>query len=226
MPHIPRVHKVRKADRSDTWSIDQISEGTDEFVVIEQGDADSFRVKSPEPFSHSDDESSPLPPAKAEWHLPGKALWKKPMQLPSRFPIPWKDRAIAVQSGPPTRRFHIDSIDHSTLSGLSGGSTEGGHRSSTVKYSMENFPGGSSRAHETIEEASDEGEDASLISPGARSENHVFVISNRDGFTVGSRTSSAPSHQVYVQPPTPTISSHDSPVLLKKLISKQKPVCG
>ncbi|KAF9456248.1 hypothetical protein BDZ94DRAFT_1276126 [Collybia nuda] len=221
-PRAVRVHKVRKADRNETWSIDQ-SEETDEFVIVGQEDAAPHRVQSPTPMSRADYDLGPPLPPKSEWHFPGKAPWKRPIQLPSRFPF-LKDRPIPVEAVSRTNRFRINSVDHSTLSGLSGGSVEGGNRSSIVKFSTENYPGGSSRAHETIEEASDEGEDASLISPDARSENHVFLISNRDTFTVGSRTSTSQSasHQVHIQPPTPTASSSYSPVIVKHPMFKPK----
>lgn len=217
-----RVHKVRKADPSEGWSIDQVDE-TDKIGAIDRDGTGSYRAHSPGPLPRTDHNAGP---PQAEMHFPGKALWKRPM-FPSRFPL-FRERPIPVQSGPITKKFRIDSIDHSTLSGLSGGSTEGGHRTSTVQYSKEGVHGGSSRAHETIEEESDEDEDTSLISPGARSENHVFLISNRGGFTVGSRTSTAQSasHQVHIQPPTPTASSHHSPPIEKEYFVRPIAVRG
>ncbi|RDB15614.1 hypothetical protein Hypma_004059 [Hypsizygus marmoreus] len=214
--YVPRVHKVRRANRSSTWSIDRTEE--DEFVMVDHDDVGSHKSHSRLPSTETLEvmqASKPEPRGKTTWM--NSPLAQQLRRLPDQFPIPFKDRAIQVQTLPPGRRFRVDPSGSSTESTRDSaisdphshyGTTEGyaQERPETI-FETEEDVGPAARIH-------DDDEETSLISPEERSENHVFLITNRGGdFTLesgSSNTNSRSSHFVKVVPPTPTDSSRNS----------------
>ncbi|KAG6865070.1 hypothetical protein C0991_005345 [Blastosporella zonata] len=206
--HLPRkAQEIRHATRDSNFEIDRRTDDAHEL----RGDIDETSSHSRKP---SLDTLKTLEP---EYHFPFKNVWRNSQivqqfrRLPDR--VPWGDRAVQIRPSNPGVRFRVDPSGSSAeSSGASvpnsrSGTAEGGRPDSIVKEDDD--------ADSEYRNSFYETEETSLISPVERSENEVFLISNRQSFTISSNSSN--SHQVKIVPPTPTDSSrshgHLSPLV-------------
>ncbi|KAJ6628883.1 hypothetical protein B0H10DRAFT_102202 [Mycena sp. CBHHK59/15] len=139
-PSISSVRKVRSADRSSSWSIDERVEDLGEYQFVsypvslqESRASGHVRLSS----SSTNPPSPPMikiPTARVShvWSWPGKTIWRGPLegarQLRDSIPRPWRRKRIAVQSIPSYKRFRVDASDsNSPLSQRSKGESLLGH---------------------------------------------------------------------------------------------------
>ncbi|KAG6816846.1 hypothetical protein H0H93_007684, partial [Arthromyces matolae] len=206
-PH--RAREVRPARRGSLFEIDQQSDDSHDFDFVMVSTEDDY------PYGNYG-KNDTVETLGKEYHGSQLDLRKNVHIMPyfrrlSRYFSFSRRRAVEIRPKQPSSRFRVDSTGASAeSSGASPLNTRLGHNM-----------GGDSEDDDADSHyhSLDGNEHEYLISPTERSENHVFLISNRRSFTISTKSSN--SHHFKVVPPTPTesSSSHISVVIPPSLAS-------
>ncbi|KAG5638620.1 hypothetical protein H0H81_011339, partial [Sphagnurus paluster] len=168
-----KVHRMR-AHQNVPWTIDRAEEAD---AFVEEARRSHTRLPPGETLKGMESRKPASKfPVMSSWK--GLQIMQHIRRLPDQLPLPWRKRAVYIVSRPPGRRFRMDSLSRSAESGEENARDLRAARPKTIYESGEVIQG--SQLDNPVY-PDDEPDDTSLISPIDRSENHVFLITNRPG---------------------------------------------